>query len=494
MDGTVDFLRFVYLVALFVCSMALLVFGSRMLLVMVGWDGLGLVSFCLVIFYANSRRVESGLITVYSNRLGDAFFILRFFYFFSVGFLSFDVGRFGVGVFFSLLLVCGAITKRAQVPFSAWLPAAMAAPTPVSSLVHSSTLVTAGVYLLIRFNFLFRSFLSYVGCFALITMALAGFCACVEKDLKKVVAMSTLSQLGLIMYCLRVGLWKVSFLHMVIHAIFKSMLFLSCGSFIIQGSGLQDSRFFGSHRVNRWSLVFGLLRVFSLVGFPFAAGFYSKDFLLSFFLTGGGFVMFALFFVSCVLTVVYRVRFLNLGYFIYRSGSTSVGFVEGLPFFLPVSVIGCWCVFVGTFYFWALGGDFFLFSGGFRYLFGLFVISVGLVFFGFFSLFFASLARFFSLIGFLVWISGGGISRVLYSFFRFVKFDLGWSEVLGGQGIVGAFFVSSYSLHWFSRIGLVGTLTMMLFLFFLLSLSSVQNVALKVLSYVGHCQSVSLLS
>jgi NADH-ubiquinone oxidoreductase chain 5 len=105
---------------------------------------------------------------------------------------------------FVVLLFLGAITKRAQLPFSAWLPAAIAAPTPVSSLVHSSTLVTAGVYVMIRFHWVF-TFLSWVRFFSLMTMALAGFCACLESDFKKIVAISTLRQLGLMVYVLSVG-------------------------------------------------------------------------------------------------------------------------------------------------------------------------------------------------------------------------------------------------------------------------------------------------
>lgn len=153
--GTIDLRRFGWLVFLFVFSMFLLVFSGNFFTTMVGWDGLGLVSFCLVIFYNNSSRLESGLVTVFSNRLGDVFFLISFVFFFSSGSFSWDLFSYGNCFLFLCLLFFGAITKSAQIPFSAWLPAAIAAPTPVSSLVHSSTLVTAGVYVLIRFNYLF---------------------------------------------------------------------------------------------------------------------------------------------------------------------------------------------------------------------------------------------------------------------------------------------------------------------------------------------------
>jgi len=150
--------------------------------------------------------LESGLVTVFSNRVGDAFFLLSFFFFFCGGSFVFDVFSFFSVRIFLLFVFLGAITKRAQVPFSAWLPAAMAAPTPVSSLVHSSTLVTAGVYVLIRFNYLFFSFLhNFCVIFFIFTIVLAGGIACFERDFKKVVAISTLSQLGLMLFIICVG-------------------------------------------------------------------------------------------------------------------------------------------------------------------------------------------------------------------------------------------------------------------------------------------------
>jgi NADH-ubiquinone oxidoreductase chain 5 len=204
MEGTIDSRRFYWLVFLFVMSMFFLVFSGNFFITMVGWDGLGLVSFCLVIFYTNSSRLESGLITVFRNRVGDVFFLLAFYFFLGGGRLSWDV--FFKRDVFLLILFLGAITKSAQVPFSAWLPAAIAAPTPVSSLVHSSTLVTAGVYVLIRFNYLFTFFCyNFFKFFFVFTMFLAGFCAIVESDFKKIVAISTLRQLGIMMFILSVG-------------------------------------------------------------------------------------------------------------------------------------------------------------------------------------------------------------------------------------------------------------------------------------------------
>jgi len=135
--------------------MLFLVFSVNFFVTIIGWDGLGLFSFCLVIFYGNSLSLESGLVTVFRNRIGDVFFLVCFFLFSFRGWFRFDSFSFGPLYVLLVFLFFGSITKRAQVPFSAWLPAAIAAPTPVSSLVHSSTLVTAGIYVLIRYHYLF---------------------------------------------------------------------------------------------------------------------------------------------------------------------------------------------------------------------------------------------------------------------------------------------------------------------------------------------------
>lgn len=244
-EGGLTNRRFSFLVFLFVVSMFLLVFSGRFFITMVGWDGLGLVSFCLVVFYNNSGSLDSGLVTVFRNRVGDAFFLITFLFFLMGGSWTSDfcfTGDYTIGLLFVFL---GALTKRAQIPFSAWLPAAMAAPTPVSSLVHSSTLVTAGIYVVIRYHYMFRGLFLVMGVLGLVTILLAGFCACLEGDFKKVIAMSTLRQLGLILFTLSLGAWQLAFLHMVVHAFFKRTLFLRCGSVIHQLVGCQDSRFYG---------------------------------------------------------------------------------------------------------------------------------------------------------------------------------------------------------------------------------------------------------
>lgn len=216
-----------------------------------------------------------------------------------------------------VFFVCLAgITKRAQIPFSAWLPAAMAAPTPVSSLVHSSTLVTAGVYLLIRFNniLLNRGLSLFVLFISIITIMMAGLNANLEQDIKKVVALSTLSQLGLIIITLRLGFRDLAFFHLITHAIFKSTLFLRVGFIIHSIRGYQDRRKIRGLRTSSpvFRVVFGITNL-ALCGFPFLAGFYSKDIILE--LTNrinlNYFLLFMIIF-STGLTVSYSVRVIYL--------------------------------------------------------------------------------------------------------------------------------------------------------------------------------------
>jgi len=188
----------------------------------------------------------------------------------------------------------------------------MAAPTPVSSLVHSSTLVTAGVYLFIRFFFLFDRlvFLVLFGLLFLLTSFSAGLFACCEVDLRRLVAISTLSQLGIIICCIRVAHVFFAFFHMISHALFKSLLFLSCGAIILLGSGLQDMRFKGSKLHSSLILIVLLLTAnLSLCGLPFISGFFSKDLIIEIFiLINSRWLWGFAFCASCVFSIIYSFR------------------------------------------------------------------------------------------------------------------------------------------------------------------------------------------
>ena len=267
MEREEAYIRFSYLVIAFLLRINALIFFSNMYITLIGWDGLGLTSFLLVIFYKNRKSLGSAIITGLTNRLGDCFFICI------LGYLITQ----GPQLIVLVLIVCMRITKSAQFPFSAWLPAAMAAPTPVSALVHSSTLVTAGVYVLIRYCHSDPRTLLFIGT---CTILLAGMRACVERDFKKVVALRTLSQLGVIMVSLGASEKTFCFFHLISHAVFKALLFLSVGVCIHSVYGTQDYR---SFNILMPSLVVSYCRtvaIVSLMGFFFTSGFWSKEVIL----------------------------------------------------------------------------------------------------------------------------------------------------------------------------------------------------------------------
>nr|QWB85788.1 NADH dehydrogenase subunit 5 [Philus antennatus] len=316
MSGDMNLNRFILLVVMFVLSMVLLIISPNLISILLGWDGLGLVSYCLVIYYQNIKSFNAGMLTALSNRVGDAALLMSIAwmlnygswnYIFYLDYMKNDV----IMELLTYLVALAAVTKSAQIPFSAWLPAAMAAPTPVSSLVHSSTLVTAGVYLLIRFNFAFSSTLMYIMLFiSSMTMFMSGLGANFEFDLKKIIALSTLSQLGLMMSILFLGEWKLAFFHLLIHALFKALLFMCAGNIIHNLNNCQDIRFMGGTIVSMpLTCTFMNICNMALCGFPFLSGFYSKDLIVEFMSMGFlNFYIYIVFYVSIGLTVMYSFR------------------------------------------------------------------------------------------------------------------------------------------------------------------------------------------
>nr|QWV61773.1 NADH dehydrogenase subunit 5 [Agonoscena pistaciae] len=269
--------RFLWLTFFFVFYMMLMIYSPSCLGVIVGWDGLGLISYCLIIYYQSKDSFNSGFITAASNRLGDSMLLMGIIWFMMSG--SFMPWEEGDGIKF---LFIASLTKSAQFPFSAWLPLAMAAPTPISSLVHSSTLVTAGVYMLIRFNYLLLVSEWSMGLMILsfITIFIAGLGAMHEYDLKRVVALSTLGQLGFMMMILSLGFYYISFFHLLIHALFKALLFMCAGVVIHGGGSIQDLRKMGYMNCELSMKISLTVSCLCLMGLPFSSGFYSKDLLL----------------------------------------------------------------------------------------------------------------------------------------------------------------------------------------------------------------------
>ena len=276
--------RFHLILFSFVLSIILLIFSPNLLRVMIGWDGLGVTSFLLVAYYQNKKSINARHLTIFTNRIGDVLIIGGIALLFNNSFLSlFIVSPSSITYFRLILILIASFTKRAQIPFSAWLPAAIAAPTPVSSLVHSSTLVTAGVYLLIRFlpfieYFDFHNFLLTIG---RLTILIAGFTALFSNDIKKIVAFSTLRQLGLIFLSLRLLEKEITFRHLLIHAFFKALLFIAVGILIHQSDDYQEFTILKFNSFFSNSLLFlRLIRTLSLLGFPFVSGFFSKDLIV----------------------------------------------------------------------------------------------------------------------------------------------------------------------------------------------------------------------
>nr|UWM10861.1 NADH dehydrogenase subunit 5 [Pseudocuneopsis sichuanensis] len=312
---------FSWLVACFVGAMNILIYVPYLVFMLLGWDLLGIVSFLLVIYYQNKVSVGAGMLTILVNRLGDVFLLL------SISLVSVAGGwevlsynsfgeSFYIVVFISVLLISACMTKSAQIPFSVWLPAAMAAPTPVSALVHSSTLVTAGVYIMFRYYWFFSDVdglllvSSKIGC---LTLLMASLAACFELDIKKLIALSTLGHLGFMIYVLGLGYPALSFFHMVMHALFKSLLFLCAGYYIHMMSSSQDLRQLSGVGWSSSPLLVSctIIGFSSLCGVPYLSGFYSKDAILESSLSsfGGVFEMMCIL-LSASISYVYSMRIL----------------------------------------------------------------------------------------------------------------------------------------------------------------------------------------
>nr|AFP16902.1 NADH dehydrogenase subunit 5 [Elmidae sp. BMNH 840216] len=316
MSGDLNINRFIILVFMFVLSMMLLIISPNLISILLGWDGLGLVSYCLVIYYQNIKSYNAGMLTALSNRVGDVALLMSIAWMLNYGSWNYIfyldcMKSDSVMVLISFLVILAAMTKSAQIPFSAWLPAAMAAPTPVSSLVHSSTLVTAGVYLLIRFNFSLNfSLMMFLLFISSMTMFMAGLGANFEFDLKKIIALSTLSQLGLMMSILALGEYMLAFFHLLTHALFKALLFMCAGCLIHNLGNCQDIRYMGGLVVQMpLTICFFIISNLSLCGLPFLSGFYSKDLILEVLsMDYINIYIYLIFFISVGLTVCYTFR------------------------------------------------------------------------------------------------------------------------------------------------------------------------------------------
>lgn len=275
-----------------------------------------MVSFFLIVYFQNSSSVSSGVFTLLINRIGDCFFLVTI----SIVFLTcIDQSRSTLSTGRLVLLSFIAITfmtKRAIYPFSPWLPLAIAAPTPISALVHSSTLVTAGLYLMLRFSYLVYS--SHTICILLLVLSLftsfyAGLNSIFEVDIKKLIALSTLSHLGFIGLAFSVGLSDLAFFHMLTHALFKSLLFMCMGDIIVNRFHAQDIRFLSSgYLLTPFSSYVMSVSLLNLLGLPIIRGFFSKDLVLeSLFFTNISFILHFIVYTNVLFTYFYTYQLLS---------------------------------------------------------------------------------------------------------------------------------------------------------------------------------------
>nr|YP_010574759.1 NADH dehydrogenase subunit 5 [Verconia nivalis]UZI00330.1 NADH dehydrogenase subunit 5 [Verconia nivalis] len=310
--------RFIWILLSFVISMNLLIFSGSIFFLLIGWDGLGITSFALIIYYESEESQLAGFQTLMINRVGDVIIVLSMFMFLSAGQFSFfsmsDFMFYSSGVI--IMLCIAALTKSAQFPFSSWLPAAMAAPTPVSALVHSSTLVTAGIFLIIRLSYSFV--LSENICLLLllcgsVTCLLGSWAATYENDVKKIIALSTLSQLGIMVFSLGMCLPSLSLFHLYTHALFKALLFLAAGHILMVTFGVQDIRLMGGVGVLMpFTCVMFNISSLCLIGAPFMSAFYSKHLILEkMFMSPVNFVSMMIMMIATMFTAKYVSRTLK---------------------------------------------------------------------------------------------------------------------------------------------------------------------------------------
>ena len=330
-----DFKRFFSYIALFTFSMVLLVISNNLIQLFIGWEGVGLVSYLLIgFFYKKKSAIKANLKAFLINRIGDMFFILGIAMVYAV-FDSFDYRTifasinitnvsaldsfFGLDYidFACLFLFFGAMAKSAQIPLHVWLPDSMEGPTPISALIHAATMVTAGIFMVARLSPLYELAL-FTNDFILLigasTALFIGVIAIFENDIKKVIAFSTISQLGYMVAALGINAYSTSFFHLYTHAFFKALLFLCAGSVIMSLHHNQDIRKMGGLKsklpITYISFLIGTL---CIIGFPFTSGFFSKDLILEVMLYKNNtisFIAYLMLLFGALVTTIYSLRLL----------------------------------------------------------------------------------------------------------------------------------------------------------------------------------------
>ncbi len=333
-DG--EYARYFAYLNLFAAFMLVLVLGASFPVMFIGWEGVGLCSYLLIGFwFTKQSAADAGKKAFIVNRIGDFGFLLGMLaLFWAFGTLDFqqlasrvaalppDAASFGTATVLTgatLLLFLGATGKSAQIPLYVWLPDAMEGPTPVSALIHAATMVTAGVYMIGRNAVLFSHApftLDVIAVVGVLTALVAGTIGLVQNDIKRVLAYSTVSQLGYMFLAMGVGAYAAGIFHLYTHAFFKALLFLGSGAVIHALHGEQDLRHMGGLRkalpTTYWTFLIGTL---AIAGVPFLSGFFSKDEILWKTFSGGHTVLWAVALVTAFLTATYMFRLLYLAFF-----------------------------------------------------------------------------------------------------------------------------------------------------------------------------------
>ncbi|WP_340607762.1 NADH-quinone oxidoreductase subunit L [Xenorhabdus bharatensis] len=363
MRGEEGYSRFFAYTNLFIASMVVLVLADNMLLMYLGWEGVGLCSYLLIGFYyktpANGAAAMKAFIV---TRVGDVFLAIGMFILYDqLGTLSFrelavlapqhiEAGSTAI-TWATLMILGGAVGKSAQLPLQTWLADAMAGPTPVSALIHAATMVTAGVYLIARSHALFLmapDILHLVGIIGAVTLLLAGFAALVQTDIKRVLAYSTMSQIGYMFLALGVQAWDAAIFHLMTHAFFKALLFLASGSVILACHHEQNIFKMGglSKRIPFVYLCF-LVGGSALSALPLlTAGFYSKDEILWGALANGHMNLMLAGLIGALMTSLYTFRMIFIVF--HGKENTKAHSVKGITHTLPLSVLLILSTFVGA--------------------------------------------------------------------------------------------------------------------------------------------------
>ncbi|MER1077289.1 NADH-quinone oxidoreductase subunit L [Pseudomonas aeruginosa] len=363
MRGEAGYSRFFAYTNLFIASMLFLVLGDNLLFLYFGWEGVGLCSYLLIGFYYSNRNNGNAALKAFIvTRVGDVFMAFGLFILFQqFGTLNiqellvlapqkFPEGNLWLTLA-TLALLGGAVGKSAQLPLQTWLADAMAGPTPVSALIHAATMVTAGVYLIARCHGLFTlapDILELVGIIGAVTLVLAGFAALVQTDIKRILAYSTMSQIGYMFLALGVGAWDAAIFHLMTHAFFKALLFLASGAVIVACHHEQNIFKMGG-LWKKLPLAYASFVVggAALAALPFlTAGFYSKDEILWEAFASGHRELLIAGLVGAFLTSIYTFRLIFVAF--HGEPKTEAHAGHGISHWLPLSVLIVLSTFVGA--------------------------------------------------------------------------------------------------------------------------------------------------